>query len=51
MPSFYSVKNDLQKLLKTVCIEQKKIEKKGEKNVFIGYKVVTQTVFDEDIRY
>ena len=34
------LKNDLQEVLKCVCLDQKKIKRKAEKNVFIGYKIV-----------
>ena len=35
-----SLKNDLLEVLKCVCLDQKKIKRKAEKNVFIGYKIV-----------
>ena len=34
-------KNDLQKLLKCVCIEKKRVGKMTERNVFTGYKIVS----------
>lgn len=43
-----TLKNDLQKVLKCVCIEGKKINKKCERNVFMGYKVVNQHEIYED---
>lgn len=35
-----TLKNDLQKLLKVVCDEQRNINGKKEKNVFHGYKLI-----------
>ena len=34
-----SLKNDLKKALRTVCYEQKKINGKNEKNVYMGYSI------------
>jgi putative DNA primase/helicase len=39
-----TLKNDLQKLLKCVCVEQKKINKRVERSVFSGYKIVYSTL-------
>lgn len=39
-----TLKTDLEKLLHTVCIEQKRVNQVREKNVFIGYRLV---IFDD----
>jgi hypothetical protein len=36
----FALKNGLQNFLKCVCINQKKINKRVERNVFMGYKVL-----------
>lgn len=41
-----TLKNDLQKALKTVCCDQKKINGRKERNVFVGY-VLVKDVFVE----
>jgi phage/plasmid-associated DNA primase len=35
-----TLKNDLQKALKTTCFDQKKIDGKNITNVFLGYKII-----------
>lgn len=36
-----TLKNDLQKVLKVRCEEQRKINGKNEKNVFLGYRLMS----------